>query len=105
VTIRNPDALGGHECIELTEIQSSHDCPVNFGFPRSVSFEVTAITKKSLRWRQRPGGTDVLTPPGGSIASDGSTTVTLSDLVLSDSLTIDVYQGDQIYLRFELSHK
>jgi hypothetical protein len=79
---------------------------VNFGFPLSLSFEVTASTTggKNFAWRAWPGGTDVLTPASGTISGSGVTHVTLSDLVLGDSVTIEVTRGDKTHLIFTLKH-
>jgi hypothetical protein len=105
LTIRRPDALPNDECIELNTVQASHDCPVNFGFPLSVSFQVTASAgNKNFTWRQVSKGTDILTPASGAISSNGVTNVTLSDLVLDDDLGIEIVGQGRTYLVFILKH-
>jgi hypothetical protein len=106
LTISRPDALSADECIELTDVQTSADCPVNFGFPLSLSFQVTASTvgPKNFVWRQVAVGNDVLTPSTGTIPGTGVTTVTLSDLVLSDVVSIEVVGQGKHYLVFTLRH-
>jgi len=104
LTISKPDALPSNECIELTDIRTSSDCPVSFGVPLSVSFEVTVSSGSSFTWKQVPGKSDVLTPVSGSIKGPGATSVTLSDIVLDKALLIEVIHGDKTYLVFSLKH-
>jgi hypothetical protein len=106
LTISRPDALSADECIELTDVQTSADCPVNFGFPLSLSFQVTASTvgPKTFTWRQVPLGRDILTPAAGTIPGTGVTTITLSDLVLGDAVSIEVVGQGKHYLVFTLRH-
>jgi hypothetical protein len=102
--IKKPDPLSAGECIELTGIRTSSDCPVTFGVPLSVSFEITASSANNFTWKQYPGRNDVLTPTSGTVAGTGATNVTLSDIVLDSDLTIEVFRGDRIYLAFSLKH-
>jgi hypothetical protein len=106
LAISRPDALPADECIELTDVQTSADCPVNFGFPLSLSFQVTASTlgPKTFTWRQVTLGNDILTPATGTISGTGVTTVTLSDLVLGDVVSIEVVGQGRHYLVFTLRH-
>jgi hypothetical protein len=79
---------------------------MNFGFPLSLSFQVTASTlgTKTFTWRQVDLGRDVLTPSSGTIPGTGVTTVTLSDLVLGDAVAIEVVGQGKTYLVFTLRH-
>jgi hypothetical protein len=98
------DALPSNECIELTDIRTSSDCPVSFGLPLSVSFAVTSSSAMNFTWKQVPGKSDVLTPASGTIPGTGTTNVTLSDIVLDSALSIEVIHGDKTYLAFSLKH-
>ena len=59
LTSRKLDPLAAGECIELTDVRTSSDCPVSFGVPLSLSFEITAsTTAQELRLAAPgPGGT------------------------------------------------
>ena len=105
VSISKPTALLAGECIELNAITVNQSCPVGFGITRSVQFEVTAHTSRTgLTWRRATGSTDLLSPSGGAISSDGSTSVLLSDTVLDSSVGIEVVQGSTVLLSFTLRH-
>jgi hypothetical protein len=47
----------------------------------------------------------VLTPAEGLIASEGTTTVTLSDIVLGSSLTLEIVSEETPLLSFTLRHQ
>jgi hypothetical protein len=49
-------------------------------------------------------GRDVLTPSSGTIPGTGVTTVTLTDLVLGDAVSIEVVGQGKTYLVFTLRH-
>jgi hypothetical protein len=104
LTITYPDKLPASQCLELTDIQTSADCPVNFGVPLSLSFQVTAQTAADYTWRRAANSVDVVTPASGTVAMSGETNVTISDLVLTDRITIEVFRGGTIALRFTLKH-
>ena len=104
LTIQKLDLLPSGECIELTDIRTSSDCPVSFGVPLSVSFEITASSSHNFTWNQYPRKNDVLTPASGTVSGTGTTNVTLSDIVLDTALSIEVIRGDKMYLVFSLKH-
>lgn len=64
----------------------------------------STLGTKSFTWRQVALGNDVLTPSTGTISGTGVTTVTLSDLVLSDVVSIEVVGQGKHYLVFTLRH-
>lgn len=104
LTVSKLDPLATGECIELTAIRTSSDCPVSFGVPLSVTFEITASSAGSFTWKQYPARNDVLTPASGTIAGAGATSITLSDIVLGPDLAIEVVRGDKVHLVFSLKH-
>ena len=104
LTIAYPDKLAASECIQLTDLETSADCPVNFGVPLSLSFQITAQANAGFTWRRAPNESDVLTPSSGTVAASGTTNVTLSDLVLTDKVTITVVRGSDTVLAFSLKH-
>jgi hypothetical protein len=84
-------------------VTANQSCPVSPAVPRSVRFDVTARTARpTLQWRRGPGSGDVLDPSTGTIAGNGTTSVVLTDIVLTDHLVIDVVDGGRVVLRFSL---
>jgi outer membrane biosynthesis protein TonB len=104
LTISYPDKLPASQCIELTDIRTSADCPVNFGVPLSLSFQITAEMAADYTWRRQANSADVVTPASGTVAKSGVTNVTVSDLVLGDRVTIEVVRGGNMVLAFTLKH-
>ncbi len=99
-----PDSLPASECIELTDVRTSADCPVNFAVPLSLSFQVTADAKSGFTWRRASSNQDVVTPSSGSIDATGETNVTVSDLVLGPNVKIEIVRGGKTVLTFVLGH-
>jgi hypothetical protein len=105
LSISKPNALPGGECIELTMLTVNQVCPVGVNTMRSLSFDVTAHTSRAnLTWRRSQESSDVLQPASGAIASNGTTSVLTSDLVLDSSVTIEVVSGGDVLLSFNLRH-
>lgn len=99
-------ALTGSECIELTALSLERECPVAFATPRQISFDVTAKVSASnaLTWRRARASSDVLTPATGTLERQGTTTVSVDDLALSDALVIEIAEGDRILMTFSVRH-
>jgi hypothetical protein len=105
VTITRPTALPEDECLQLTRLDASQSCPVGVATVRALRFDVTAHTSQALRWRRSSASSDVLTPSSGSLEGDGVSSVTLSDIVLDRSVTIEVLgEEDDVLLTFSLKH-
>jgi len=104
LTISYPDELPASQCIELTDIRTSADCPVNFGVPLSLSFQITAEMAADYTWHRQANSIDVVTPASGTVAKSGVTNVTVSDLVLTDRVTFEVVKGGNTVLVFTLKH-
>jgi hypothetical protein len=91
--------------VELTDIAVNHSCPVALTSRRSLSFEVTArSTKNRLRWRRAASSLDVLDPSEGTVAGNGSSTVLVTDIVLSNTVTIEILDAQTVVLAFTLRH-
>jgi len=106
VSISKPTPLPAGECIELTIVTVNQACPVGVNTMRSLRFDVTAHTSTTnLTWRRSNESSDILQPAFGAIASNGTTSVLTSDLVLDSSVTIEVVSGDVVLLSFTLRHQ
>lgn len=106
LTVTKPRELGEGQCIELTDIEVEPACPAGFNTTQQIRFEVTAhASLGELRWRRAASSGDVVTPSGGTIAASGATAVEIEDIVLGDSVTIEIYDGtDKVRLQFTLRH-
>jgi hypothetical protein len=81
-------------------------CPVALATTQGVSFRIAAHTVRTgLQWRRAAANSDVLTPSGGEISSNGNTTVDVLDLALDSGLTVEVADGTAVLLRFTLRHQ
>jgi len=100
-----PDALPVGQCIDLNRVTVTPACPVGFSTVRSISFRITARTSRStLQWRRAAENGDVLDPSSGTIAGNGQTNVTLTDIVLDDEAKIAITDGSNVLLRFTVRH-
>lgn len=81
-------------------------CPVTFNTTLSVQFDVTANTARTgLKWRQAIESGDAINPPtGGNVINSGSATISFSDIVLDDFIIIEIYDDDDVLVRFNLRH-
>jgi hypothetical protein len=63
-------------------------------------------TLAGLSWRRSSDSSDAVFPASGSVATDGSTAVTLTDVVLADRVTFEVVDGSgKVRLSFTLRHR
>lgn len=100
-----PDTLPAGQCIDLNRVTVTPACPVGFSTVRSLSFRITARTSHStLLWRRAAENGDVLDPSSGTIAGNGQTNVTLTDIVLDDEAKIAITDGSNVLLRFTVRH-
>jgi hypothetical protein len=105
VITSKPVALPPGQCVEITSVAATPVCPVGFSSIRAVTFRVTARTNRTrLSWHRAPNSSDVVEPSEGRIAPNGTTEVTLTDIVLDDRLRINIMDGDDIVARFTLRH-
>jgi hypothetical protein len=105
VTISKPLSLGSGQCIELNLVTVNQDCPVGVNTIRSMRFDVTAhTTRTNLTWRRAAESSDVLNPSTGIVSSNGTTSVLLTDIVLQNTVTIEIVDGGTVLLSFTLRH-
>jgi hypothetical protein len=103
--VTKPVALPGGQCVEINSVAATPACPVGFSTVRAVTFKVTARTSRArLQWRRAPNSGDVIEPSTGRIAPDGTTEVTLTDIVLDDRLRLEIVDGEEVVARFALRH-
>jgi hypothetical protein len=55
-----------------------------------------------LQWRRAAGSFDAVFPATGAVASKGKTAVSLTDVVLDNSVVFEVVDGDAVLLRLKL---
>jgi hypothetical protein len=100
-----PDALPVGQCIDLNRVTVTPACPVGFSTVRSINFRLTARTTRStLQWRRAAENGDVFDPSSGTLAGNGQSDVTLTDIVLDDEAKIAITDGSNVLLRFTLRH-
>jgi hypothetical protein len=107
VSVDYPESLPKQRRVSLTDVMSDRDCPSELNATQELSFEVetpAAAATSNLWWRRSPSSFDVLHPSSGPLGAKGRSRVTLSDLILDDSVTIDVMDGDQRVLSFTIRH-
>jgi hypothetical protein len=93
------------ECLEVITVTVNQSCPVGFATARSLRFDVVAHTARTgLRWRRSVTSSDVLDPSEGAVASNGTTSVLLTDLVLDSAVTIEIVDGSKVLEAFTLRH-
>jgi len=107
VTISKPNAAFAGECIELVAVTLSSGCPAGDGTSLDLGFKVKAkTTLGSLSWRRAPESADAVFPASGSVATDGTTDVSLTDVVLADRVAFEVVDGSgKVRLVFTLRHR
>lgn len=99
MTLARPTTLPAGECLQVNAVRAAPACPVGVGTTRDLGFDVTAHTSRSgLRWRRAASSSDVLLPAVGELATRGTTTVTLRDIVLDSAVTLEIVDGDQVLL-------
>jgi hypothetical protein len=105
VNVTKPVAVPAGQCVEVTAVAATPACPVGFSTPRAVTFRVTARTSRArLEWRRADTSSDAIEPPSGRIAPNGTTDVTLTDIVLDDRVRIEIVDGNDVLVRFMLRH-
>jgi hypothetical protein len=76
------------------------------GTSLELGFRIRAQTPATgLAWRRSAESFDAVYPGSGSVASDGTTSVTLTDVVLADRVAFEVTEGSRVVLRFVVRHR
>ena len=105
VSVAYDEGMAFAERVTLTDLVSDRACPSELGTIESLTFEIQDTSPgRRLWWRRSESGFDVLQPSSGEIPSGRPGRVTLSDHVLSESVTIDVLDGDRKLLSFTVRH-
>jgi hypothetical protein len=105
VAVAYPDDLPPFRRVTLTNLVTDHDCPSELNTTVGLTFEVdNPGPARKLWWRRAESSFDVLDPTSGSIHAAGKNRVRLSDLVLDQTVTIEVLEGDQRLMSFTLRH-
>jgi hypothetical protein len=105
VTVTRPVNLPAGQCIALNLLSANQACPTGFNTTRALRFDITTHTSRSaLRWRRAATSSDILDPNGGSVSSQGATSVLVNDLVLHSEVTFEVVDGEDVLMRFTLRH-
>jgi hypothetical protein len=99
--------LAAGECIELVAVSLSSGCPLADGTSIDLDFTVKAKTSLgTLAWRRAAASSDAVFPASGSVATDGTTVVGLTDVVLADRVSFEVVDGaGNVRLAFTLRHR
>jgi hypothetical protein len=105
VAVAYPDGLPTDRRVTLTDVVTDRDCPLELNTTVATTFEVdNPKPGRNLWWRRAEASFDVLYPSSGSINAVGKNRVSLSNLVLDETVTIDVLEGDQRLMSFTLKH-
>jgi hypothetical protein len=105
VAVAYPDDVPTDRRVTLTDLVSDKDCPRDLNTRVGLTFEVdNPKPARSLWWRRAESSFDVLDPSTGSIAAAGKNRVRLSSLVLDQTVTIEVLEGDRRVMSFTLKH-
>jgi hypothetical protein len=100
-----PDDVQSDRRVTLTDLVSDKDCPSELNSTVGLTFEVdNPKPGRSLWWRRAASSFDVLYPSSGSITAAGKNRVSLSTLVLDQTVTIELLEGDQRVMSFTLKH-
>jgi hypothetical protein len=84
----------------------SAGCPVADGTSLQLGFKVRAETTASgLAWRRSADSFDAVFPGSGAVGSNGTTSVSLTDVALSDRVAFEVTEGGKVVLRFVIRHR
>ncbi len=91
--------------VALTDLVSDKTCPAELNTTIGLTFEIdNPRPGRNLWWRRAESSFDVLYPSSGSIAAEGKNRVSLSNLVLDQTVTIEVLEADQRLMSFTLKH-
>jgi hypothetical protein len=105
LAVAYPDDVGRDRRVTLTDLVSDRDCPSELNTTVGLTFEVdNPKAGRNLWWRRAESSFDVLYPSSGSIVAAGKSRVSLSNLVLDQTVTIEVLEGDQRLMSFTLKH-
>ncbi len=105
VAVAHPEGLSADRRVALTDLVSDKSCPAELNTTIGLTFEIdNAKPSRNLWWRRAESSFDVLYPSSGSIAAEGRNRVSLSNLVLDQTVTIEVLEGDQRLMSFTLKH-
>ncbi len=105
VAVAYPDEVGADRRVTLTDLVADRDCPSELNTTVGLTFEVdNPKAGRNLWWRRAEASFDVLYPSSGSITTAGKSRVSLSNLVLDQTVTIEVLEGDQRLMSFTLKH-
>jgi hypothetical protein len=100
-----PDDVTTDRRVTLTDLVADRDCPSELNTTVGLTFEVdNPKPGRNLWWRRAESSFDVLHPSSGSIAATGRNRVSLSNLVLDRTVTIEVLEADQRLMSFTLKH-
>jgi hypothetical protein len=106
VTITKPAALPAGGCIELVDLTIENACPRAEGTSTGLAFKIRAKTTSDLSWRRSPDSFDAVFPSSGSLAGEGTTSVSLTDVVLADRVAFEAIDGSgRVVLRFTVRHR
>jgi hypothetical protein len=89
------------------DLSIANACPRAEGTSSSLSFKIKAKTSATdLSWRRSADSFDAVFPSSGDLASDGTTSVSLTDVALADRVTFEAIDGTgRVVLRFTLRHR
>jgi len=105
VSVAYPDEVRSDRRVTLTDLVSDKDCPSELNTMVGLTFEVdNPKGGRNLWWRRAESSFDVLYPSSGSITAAGKNRVSLSNLVLDQTVTVEVLEGDQRLMSFTLKH-
>jgi hypothetical protein len=105
VAVSYSDEVPTDRRVTLTDVVTDRDCPLELNTTVATTFEVdNPRPGRSLWWRRAESSFDVLYPSSGSINAAGRNRVSLSNLVLDQTVTIEVLEGDQRLMSFTLKH-
>jgi hypothetical protein len=105
VAVAYSDDVGSDRRVTLTDLVADRECPSEINTTVGLTFEVdNPKAGRSLWWRRAESSFDVLYPSSGSIPAAGKNRISLSNLVLDETVTIEVLEGDQRLMSFTLKH-
>jgi hypothetical protein len=105
VALTHPEGLPAERRVALTDLVSDRGCPAELNTTIGLTFEIdNPKPSRNLWWRRAESSFDVLYPSSGSIAAVGKNRVSLSNLVLDQTVTIEVLEADQRLMSFTLKH-
>jgi hypothetical protein len=105
VAVAYPDGLPTDGRVTLTDLVTDRDCPLELNTKVTTTFEIdNPKPGRTLWWRRAESSFDVLYPSSGSMNAAGKNRVSLSNLVLDQTVTIEVLEGDQRLMSFTLTH-